>query len=203
MKKMSTSDRLLLLLMVLLASYQIVKGIDGTGTFAIAAYTVAFGVLLVAGLMLIILGFDVLESSILVIVSTIIPLSLSLGLVAEFFPQAAIPYLVFVLVGFILIIITRYKVSQKVALIPLALWHGTSGVVIFVLPIYVSLTAMAPAAFIWVGFGGAMIGLLGLMLTFLRSGNPVLSKETTLTAFPAILFLMTLTYVVGFYSLGV
>ena len=189
--------------MVLLASYQIVKGIDGTGTFAIAAYTVAFGVLLVAGLMLIILGFDVLESSILVIVSTIIPLSLSLGLVAEFFPQAAIPYLVFVLVGFILIIITRYKVSQKVALIPLALWHGTSGVVIFVLPIYVSLTAMAPAAFIWVGFGGAMIGLLGLMLTFLRSGNPVLSKETTLTAFPAILFLMTLTYVVGFYSLGV
>lgn len=184
--------------MVLLASYQIVDGIDDAGTFAITAYTVAFGVLLVAGLLMIILGFDVLETDIVVIVSTIIPLSLSLGLVAEFFPQWRIPYLVFVLVGFMAIIITRYQASRKVALIPLAVWHGISGIVIFVLPIYVSLTGLAPSAFVWVGAGGALIGVLGLMLTFLRSGNPVLSRETTLTAFPAILFLMTFAFVIGF-----
>lgn len=198
MKKISTSDRLLLLMMVLLASYLIVKGIDNSGTFAIAAYTVAFGVLLVAGLLIIILGFDVLESSIVVIVSTIIPLSLSLGLVVEFFPAWGVGYLLFVLIGFIAIVSARYKASQKIALIPLAVWHGIAGIIIFLLPIYVSLTGITTAAFIWVGFGGSLIGLLGLMLTFLRSGNPVLSKETTLTAFPAILFLMTLAYVMGF-----
>jgi hypothetical protein len=198
MKKISTSDRLLLLMTVLLASYQIVEGINDAGTFAITAYTVAFGVLLVASLLLIILGFDVLETSIVVIVSTIIPLSLSLGLVADFFLAWGIPYLIFVVIGFIAIITTRIKASQKVALMPLALWHGVSGIVIFVLPIYVSLTGMTSSAFVWVGFGGALIGILGLMLTFLRSGNPVLSKETTLTAFPAILFLMTLAFVVGF-----
>lgn len=202
MKKISISDRLLLFLTVLLASYLIVDGINDAGTFAITAYTAAFGVLLVASLLIIILGFDVLDSPIVVIVSSIIPLSLSLGLVAEFFSQWRIAYLFLVLVGFVAIIITHYQASHKVALIPLVVWHGVSGVIIFLLPIYVSLTAIAPAAFIWIGFGGALIGLLGLLLTFLRSGNPVFSKENTLTAFPAILFLMTLAYVVGFYSLG-
>ena len=115
-----------------------------------------------------------------------------------FFPAWGIPYLIFVVIGFAAIVFTRYKASQKIALMPLALWHGVSGIVIFVLPVYVSLTGMASSAFIWVGFGGALIGVLGLMLTFLRSGNPVLSRETTLTAFPAILFLMTLAFVVGF-----
>ena len=54
--KMTSTDRLLLLLTVLLASYQIVVGIDGLGTVPITAYTIAFGALLVAMLLLIILG---------------------------------------------------------------------------------------------------------------------------------------------------
>jgi len=198
MKKISTSDRLLLLLMVLLASYQIVEGIDDAGTFAITAYTVAFGVLLVAGLLIIILGFDILDSSLVVIVSTIIPLSLSLGLIAEYLPAWRIPYLIFVLVGFVIVAITRYKASQIVALTPLAIWHGASGIIIFVLPLYFGLLGLASVSFIWVGFGGALIGVAGLLLTFLKSGNPVLSKEAILTAFPGILFLMTLAFVVGF-----
>jgi hypothetical protein len=63
-----------------------VFGIDGSTLIAFASYSVAFGVLLVAALLLIILGFEVLDSPAVIIVSTIIPLSLSLGLIAEFFP---------------------------------------------------------------------------------------------------------------------
>ena len=47
-------------------------GINGLGTVPITAYTIGFGVLLVAGLLMIILGFEVLDSPIVVIVSTII-----------------------------------------------------------------------------------------------------------------------------------
>ncbi len=198
MKKISVSDRLLLLLMGLLASYQIVDGIADAGTFAISAYTVAFGVLLVAGLLIIILGFDILDSPLVVIVSTVIPLSLSLGLIAEYIPSWRVPYLIFVLLGFLAIVITRYKTSRKVALISLAVWHGVSGIVIFVLPLYFGLLGLASVNIIWIGFGGALIGVAGLLLTFLKSGNPILSKEAILTAFPAILFLMTLAFVVGF-----
>ena len=198
MKKISVSDRLLLFLMGLLASYQIVDGIADAGTFAISAYTVSFGVLLVAGLLIIILGFDILDSPLVVIVSTVIPLSLSLGLIAEFLPVWRIPYLIFVLVGFLLIVVTRYTAAGKAALIPLAIWHGTAGVIIFALPIFVSLTGAASAGFIWVGFGGALIGVGGVLLTFLKSGNPILSKDAILSAFPALLFLMSLAFVIGF-----
>ena len=79
--KISPLDRALLLITGILAAYQVAVGIDGFDTIPIIAYTIAFGILLVAGLLLIILGFDVLDSPIVVIVSTIIPLSLSLGLV--------------------------------------------------------------------------------------------------------------------------
>jgi hypothetical protein len=81
--KMSALDRVLLFLMVLLASYQIVVGIDRLEAGPIIDYNIAFGVLLVAGLLLIILGFEALDAPIVVVVSTIIPLALSLGLVWE------------------------------------------------------------------------------------------------------------------------
>ncbi len=198
MKKISVPDRILLLITGLLASYQIVDGIADAGTFAIAAYTVAFGVLLVAGLLLIILGFDILDSPLVVIVSTIIPLSLSLGLVAEYLAEWRTHYLIFAIFGFLLIVITRYTAKGALAIIPVAFVHGVAGMIIFLLPIIFSLQGKAPGGFAWVGIGGALIGVGGLLLTFLKSGKPLLSKDTILTVLPALLLLMTLAFVVGF-----
>src|SRR3990172_8767545 len=100
---MSPLDRVLLLLTGLLAAYQVAVGIDGFDALPIIAYTISFGVLLVAGLLLIILGFDVLDSPIVVIVSTIIPLSLSLGLVWQHFASFQISYLVFAIISFLVV----------------------------------------------------------------------------------------------------
>ncbi len=105
--KMSMLDRILLLATGLLAAYQIVVGINDLSTAPIIAYTIAFGVLLVAGLLLIILGFDVLDSPVVVIVSTVIPLALSLGLVWEHLPAFRTPYLVFAMLGFLAVVLTR------------------------------------------------------------------------------------------------
>src|SRR5512145_1040510 len=99
--KMTSIDRLLLLLMGVLAGYQVAVGINGLGTIPITAYTIGFGALLVAGLLLIILGFDVLDSPIVVIVSTLIPLSISLGLVWEHLASYRTPYLLFAIIGFV------------------------------------------------------------------------------------------------------
>ncbi len=198
MKKISVFDRILLLITGLLAAYQIVEGIAGAGTFAIATYTLAFGVLLVAGLLLIILGFDILDSPLVVIVSTVIPLSLSLGLVAELLPSWRTSYLVFAIIGFSLIIITRYIAKGALAIIPVATVHGIAGLLIFLLPIIFSLQGKTSGGFAWVGVGGALIGVGGLLLTFLKTGKPILSKDTILTVLPALLLLMTLAFVVGF-----
>ncbi len=198
MKKISVLDRILLLITGLLAAYQIIVGMGNTGTLAISAYTVAFGVLLVAGLLIIIMGFDVLDSPLVVIVSTIIPLSLSLGLVSQYLPSWGTAYIIFVVVGFLLVIYSRYKMEGAMAVIPLATVHGIAGMTIFLLPIIFSIQGKAPSGFFWVGIGGALIGVGGLLLAFLKSGKAILSKETILTVLPALLLLMAAAFVAGF-----
>ena len=197
--KLSGRDRILLLGTILLAAYQVAVGIDGLSTLPIIAYTIAFGVLLVAGLLLFILGLDVLDSPIVVIVSTIIPLSLSLGLVWEYLASYRTPYLLFSIVGFAAIIGTRsFPIPGKLPVFVLAIVHGAAGVVIFLLPIIFAITGLATPGFALVGLGGALIGLGGLLLSFLKTGKPILSKETILKIFPALLLVMTAAYVAGF-----
>ncbi len=197
--KMSPLDRVLLLLTGILAAYQVAVGIDGFSTVPIVAYTIAFGVLLVAGILLIIWGLDVLDSPLVVIVSTAIPLSLSLGLVWEQFASFRIPYLLFALIGFAAVVITRsIPMPGKLPTMVLALVHGVAGMVIFLLPVLFAITGQAKPGFALVGVGGALIGLGGLLLSFLKAGRPILSRETIFKVLPGLLFLMTLCFVIGF-----
>ena len=201
--KMTGLDRILLLLTGLLAAYQVAVGIDGLSTLPIIAYTIAFGVLLIAGLLLIILGFDVLDSPIVVIVSTIIPLSLSLGLIWQHLAAYRIVYLAFAILGFLAILITRsFSMPGKVPTIVLAIVHGIAGLTIFLLPIFLALQAAVRPAFSLVGIGGALIGLGGLALSFLKAGKPILPRETILKILPGLLLLMTAAFVAGFALAG-
>jgi len=197
--KMSALDRILILLTGLLAAYQIVVGIDDLSTAPIIAYTIAFGVLLVALLLLIILGFDALESPVVVVVSTAIPLSLSLGLVWEHLASLRTPYLLFTILGFVAVIFTRSAPMQnRVPTIVIAIVHGIAGITIFLLPIVISLQEQVGPSFALVGVGGALIGLGGLLLSFLKAGRPILSRETVLKVMPGLLLLMTVCFVAGF-----
>jgi hypothetical protein len=197
--KMSILDRILLLLTCLLAAYQIVVGIDAMGELPIIAYTIAFGVLLVAVLLLIILGFDVLDSPVVVIVSTIIPLCLATGLVWQYAPFIRMPYLLFAILGFTTVVITRsISMQNRLPVITLAVVHGIAGMTIFLLPIIVSVLGETQSLFALVGVGGALIGVGGLLLAFLKTGKPILSRETILKILPALLLAMTLCFVIGF-----
>jgi len=197
MKKISVLDRILLLITGLLAAYQIIA-MDGITGLAGWAYTIAFGVLLVAGLLMIIIGFEVLDSPWVVIVSTIIPLSLSLGLVAEYLPAWTTPYLIFVIAGFLAVVVTRLATPGKLATFTLTIVHGIAGMLIFLLPIVFALSGRANPGFALVGLGGALIGVGGLLLSFLKAGKPILSQKTILTVLPALLLLMTAAFVAGF-----
>ena len=197
--KMSMLDRILLLATGLLAAYQIVVGINDLSTAPIIAYTIAFGVLLVAGLLLIILGFDVLDSPVVVIVSTVIPLALSLGLVWEHLSAFRTPYLIFAILGFLAVVLTRtIPMQNKLPTVVIAVVHGIAGLTIFLLPIAIAVQGTVRPAFALVGLGGALIGLGGLLLSFLKAGRPILSRETIFKVLPGLLLLMTLCFVAGF-----
>ena len=198
--KITFLDRILLLATGLLAAWQVAVGINGADTLPMIAYTIAFGVLLVASLLLIILGFEALDNPIVVIVSTIIPLSLSLGLVWERLEAFRTAYLVFVIVGFLAILITRLlPLRNKLPVLVLAVVHGIAGLTIFLLPVIWAFTGLATHGFALVGVGGALIGVGGLLLTLLKAGKPILSRETILKVLPGLLLLMTAAFVAGFH----
>jgi hypothetical protein len=197
--KMTSIDRLLLLLTGVLAGYQVAVGINGLGTVPITAYTIGFGVLLVAGLLLIILGFDVLDSPIVVIVSTIIPLSITLGLVWEDLASFRTLYLIFAIVGFLAVSVTRsIPIKNKLPTVIIAIVHGIAGMTIFLLPSILAADGTRHPAFALVGLGGALIGLGGLLLSFLKAGKPIVPRETILKILPGLLLLMTACFVAGF-----
>ncbi|HEY43866.1 MAG TPA: hypothetical protein G4O11_07790 [Anaerolineae bacterium] len=197
MREISLLDRILLLVTGLLSAYQIAVGIEGLGSLAVTCYTIAFGVLLVAGLILIILGFEALESPLVVVVAALIPLSLSLGLISQYIPTYQVSYMVFAVLGFLAIVVTRYLTPGKTATIALALVHGTAGLVIFALPIVLSLQGKTRPGFFLVGIGGGLIGIGGLLLTFLRAGRTILSARMIYTLLPILLLMMTAAFVVG------
>ncbi len=195
---MDQLNRILLLITGFLAAYQIVAGVKGADAFAGLGYTIAFGVLLIAGLLLIIFGMQVLASPIVVIVAAIIPLGLAVGLVAQYFPALGIIALALAIVGLLAITLSRMGSREKLATVVLAVVHGTAGVFIFGLPIILSLRGIAPLGLALVGVGGVLIGLGGLLLSLLKAGKPILSEATVLMVLPGLLLLMTIAFVVGF-----
>ena len=195
---MKPLDRILLLVTALLASYQVVRGIDGLSSMAIACYTIAFGVIVIASLLMMILGFEVLDSPLVIIASTLIPQSLALGLVAQFLRPILIPYGIFTVLGFLAVVATRLTSPKLLAVITLAIGHGVAGLTIFFLPIVLAFQDIAPGGFTWVGIGGMLIGLGGLLLSFLKAGRPLLSRERILAVFPGLLLLTTAAFVAGF-----
>jgi hypothetical protein len=198
MRAISVFNRILLLLTALLAAYQLAVGIDDLDTFTITCYTIAFGVLLVACLLILILGYEVLDSPLVLIVSTIIPLSLSLGLVWEYLIDIRQPYFIFTIIGLLSVILTRMFTPGRVAVLVVAVVHGFSGMVIFILPVELTLRGMTAPGFALVGLGGALIGFGGLLLSFLKTGRPLLSREVILSLLPGLLLMMTSAFVAGF-----
>ena len=164
------------------------------------AYLVGFGVLLVAGLLLIAFTYDALDNPLVVIVSYLIPAGISLGLVAQFYPRYGSYYLAFVILGLVLISVTRLADMETAGKIVLPIFHSTAGLIIFILPMLVVRQGRAPRDFIWVSIGGALIGLGGIALAFLKAGNQLLffSEDVVFAILAPLLLLMSLAFAWGF-----
>lgn len=193
-------NRVMLLLTVLLGAHLIVVGIDGMPPLAINSFTLGFGVIVIAGLMMMILGPELLDSPAVVMIATIIPLSLSLGLISLIWPRFALPYLVFATLGFLFVAASRCMDNQKLALISVIIVHGLAGLLLVGLPIVAILSAGQPWSLGFISLGGALIGIGGLLLAFLRQGNPLLGQPQMLAVFPGIYLLMTVFFLLGIQS---
>lgn len=202
---MTMFDRIVLLATGLVAIYLIWRFLgdyrrDKTKPRYDLYYIVSLVVLLVAGLLLIFFGYGILQSEWVVIVSVLIPACLSLGLVTEFAPKYEKGYLAFVIIGILAVAITRFTGPSGLATLVLIIVHGVAGLLIFFVPIYAVRQGKAPSGFIWVTVGGALIGLGGIALAFLKTGGQLLffSAEFVFMILAPLLLLMSLAFAWGF-----
>ena len=202
---MTLFDQLILLLTGLTAIYLIFRFVQDNKSGSKSSntyYIIAFAVLLVSGLLLIFNGYEALQNPLVVVVAYLIPLGISLGLVAEFYSDKEKLYLVFGIVGLVLIFLTRvvWTNTGGLATIILIIFHSTAGLIIFFTPICVVRKNMAPGGFIWVTVGGALIGLGGIALAFLKTGKQLLffSQDFVFAILAPLLLLMALAYTYGF-----
>jgi hypothetical protein len=79
--------------------------------------------------------------------------------------------------------------------------HGVTGLIIFALPLVLVATGQVMPIFSLVGMGGALIGIGGLSLFLLKTGKPILSRQTVLKLLPGLLLVMTFAFVLGFSAI--
>lgn len=163
-------------------------------------YMLGFGVLLISGLLLIFLGWGILASPYVLVVATLIPLGISMGLMNQFLPKYKKAYSWFALVGLLAIALTSIT-GMGLKRIAVPVFHGVAGLIIFSLPLYKCVVDKdVKKGFGLVGIGGALIGLGGIALAFLVSGKQFLffSEEFVFTILAPLLLLMTLSFTFGF-----
>ncbi len=193
-------EKLALLTMAVIASYQVAAGVSKFSSWAVFYYTLSFGVLVVAGLLLLIFGFEILKNPAVVIVATLIPLGIFMGLVYPFFPKYHICCLAFSILGILLIAATR-GTGRLWKTLALALVHGMAGLFIFFLPIFIYLKGEASVKILWMSLGAAIIGGGGILLASLQLKKPLLPQRTVFLLLPWVLLFMVITLSLGLNAL--
>src|SRR5512147_1767509 len=164
-------------------------------------YLMGFAVLLVSGLLLIVLGLDILSSPSVLTVASLIPLGISMGVAEEYYPAWKKYFKWFAVIGFLAIAITSIAGMDTLKKIAVPLFHGVAGLVIFLGPFFAK---GARKGFFWVGIGGLLIGLGGIALAFISVGKQLFFFSPALVAviLTPLIFLMTGAFALGFAKKG-
>lgn len=161
-------------------------------------YIMGFAVLFVSGVLLILLGYDILGTPFVLTVASLIPLGISMGIAEQYFPAWKKYFKWFATIGFLAIAVTSFGGMETLKKIVVPLFHSVAGLVIFLGPFF---APKAARGFSWVGIGGLLIGIGGIALAFLSMGKPLLGIFTAGLVFnilAGLLLLMTLAFAWGF-----
>jgi len=201
---MTIIDRIFLLLAGVVAIYMLwhffKKHKSSEKTFLCHYYyMISFAVLLVAGVLLIIFGWAALGNDWVAIVAGLIPFGLATGLISRFYPKITKAYLLVLIIGLVLITITRFADMITAGKIIYPLFHAIAGLTIFFVPIAAVKQGKMKGSFAFVTLGGTLIGLGGIALAFITAGKQLLffSSELVLTILAPLLFLTALCFALG------
>lgn len=197
MQKISVFNRIVFLFTGFLAGYKVVGGMQPYSELTTFYYTVAFGTLVLASILLMLLGFEILESNGVLIVAAFIPVGLSLGMVNQYLPQIHLYFLIISIIGIVAVAFSRFFVSERTAVLVLTMVHGIAGIVVVWIPLVLVLNGTLSALALLISLGGMIIGAEGLLLASFRMGKRFVAPEKIFAFFPTVLFMVSLAFVIG------
>lgn len=195
--KTSVFDKICLLFILLVASYEVVKGMKNYDNLSILFFTIGFGVIIIASLLILIFNFEILTNRFVIVAAALIPMSFAIAIVKTYYSKYYSYYMIFALISFLLIIITRFTKEKILSVLSIIIGHGIAGLIIVFLPFIMFISGKADSNLLFISIGGALIGIGGGSLAFLKAGKPILSEKTIFTILLPILFLTTLFFALG------
>ncbi|MCP4761883.1 MAG: hypothetical protein GY870_08875 [archaeon] len=169
-------------------------------------WAIAFFVVFAAGVILVLTNdFELLLSPIVAVLAAFIPGGIAAGLYfSSIFDEEKSKklgniYLIFVIIGAVLIGITKF-VSTLSALVPFAvmLVHIPSSLSMIVLPFLTFKNKTTKWTSLLVSLGGLLISLAGVLLAFLTLGSPILDAIQIFTVLPILLLIVSACFAFGF-----
>jgi hypothetical protein len=197
MRKISISDRIIFLITAHIAGIKIVSGMEHHSVLSTSAYTIAFGVLVLASIMLLLFGFILLENPFMPVISTLIPMMLSLGLVQDHIPGMIKSYTLLISVLYLISIYARFRATPKTAALVLAIVHGVSGLLLVVMPLVLYFVYGLPARILFIGLAGLVIGVEGSLLAVQKLNFIKIDQNRILAFLPGMVLISTAGFVAG------
>ena len=132
--------------------------------------------------------------------ATLIPFVMASGLVAKDYPKIKIPYLLLMAIGFVSIAATKIP-GYSCARFIYPTFHAISGLTIFLVPLLVVKAEKAPASYMLISLGGALMSLGGVALSFLKADKQLLflSWDVVLMILAPMLFFTALFFALGLH----
>ncbi|MEA3288164.1 MAG: hypothetical protein U9Q77_12425 [Candidatus Marinimicrobia bacterium] len=193
-------NRIILLLVAIVAGVQIVSGIENCGTIPITYYTFSYGIFLVSALLMLLMGVDIIEHPTAALAASTLPLGFSIGMVAVFLPAYHLAYGSLVSILYAGLAIQKLRDQAKSAMLFQILLHGLTGLVLFIMPLVLVLQSTVNPGYLGISVGTGLVAIGGMALAFLKSGKPILTKDQIYTIFPGVLLLAVFAFSVGIGS---
>ena len=200
MIKISALNRIIFLLIGHMAGYKVVGGMGAYSELTTFYYTISFGMLVLAAILLMLMGFEILKSDGVLILAAFIPVGLSLGMINQYLPQVHNIYLGISILGLTSVTLSRFFASEKLGVIVLSLVHGIAGAIVVWMPIVLVFNGTQDLSILLISVGGIIIGAEGILLAFLKMGKPLIRAEKLYSFFPTVLFLASAAFVAGMYN---
>ena len=163
---------------------------------------IAYLVLFVAGVLIILFDWQILDAPLVPFASTLIPLGLAVGLLYAVYEDKpyGLWFLIYGLIGLVLILLGGYNVGGmgKINFIFIMFVHIPAGLIIVLLPAYTAIKGITENTAWYFSIGGLLISIGGMLLAFLKAGSPILTANQIFAILGPLLLLVG-----AFFTLGI